>query len=417
MIVLLDTLLIQYIAMHSQFYMIFKKPVTLCFILFFTISCNSEQSTVEEIDISEGNTRELALAIAINKYKNYAEQHQPSSGYPRSIEDNTWKLTNWKSWTDGFFPGILWQLSVVDPSLEDQADRWTTPLSNHATLASHDLGFIINNSFGKGYRLSGNSTYLPVLESATNTLSSRYNQQVKSIRSWDFGSYDFPVIIDNMMNLNLLFDSSKIFQQEPFYSQAINHAYTTLNNHLRPDGSSFHLVDFIADSGNVIGQKTVQGLADDSTWARGQAWGIYGFTIAYIETGELDFLITAQSMANYFIENLPEDHIPYWDFDVTDENSPRDSSAAAIAASALWMLSNLQSEQVDKQRFSESSVNIINSLMSADYFNHQQDFPALLLHATGNKPGDKEVDTSLIYADYYFIEALLMQLNNSFTPI
>lgn len=403
--------------MFSQFYIIFKKLITLCFINFFIISCNNEQSTVKDIDISEGITRDLALAVAVNKYKHYANSYQPSQGYPRSVEDNTWKLTNWKSWTDGFFPGILWQLSLVDPSLEEQADKWTVPLTNHASLASHDLGFIINNSFGKGYRLSGNNDYLPVIELATNTLSSRFNEQVKSIRSWDFGSYDFPVIIDNMMNLNLLFDSSKIFNHEPFYSQAINHAHTTLNNHLRADGSSFHLVDFNPSSGTVIRRVTVQGLANDSTWARGQAWGIYGFTVAFIESGDEDFLLAAQAMANYFIENLPADHVPYWDFNAGVDSAIRDSSAAAIAASALWMLSDLQTVQAEKEKFSTSSINIINSLMSTDYFNHQQNYPALLLHATGNKPGEKEVDTSLIYADYYFIEALLMQQNKTFLPI
>lgn len=362
-------------------------------------------------------TREIALDIALNKYQNFAENNTPSNGYPRAIEDDEWTLTNWQSWTDGFFPGILWQLSIIEEDITEQAHRWTLPLSEHATMSSHDLGFIINNSFGKGYRLTGNSDYLPVIETATNTLSSRFNNSVSATRSWDFGSYSFPVIIDNMMNLNLFFDSAKTFNSEPYYSQAIQHAYTTANHHIRDDGTSYHLVDFSPLTGEVIKKVTVQGFTDDSTWARGQAWGIYGFSLAYIESEEAEFLLAAEQLANYFVDNLPEDSVPYWDFNINDDNAPRDSSAAAIAASGLWMLASQTQDETLRTKFRDASLKIVDNLLLPQYLNQDSQYPAMLMHATGNKPSDKEVDTSLIYADYYFIEVLLMQLEHISVPL
>ncbi|NMP32965.1 glucuronyl hydrolase [Thalassotalea sp. M1531] len=396
----------------------FSRLCAICFIAITIIGCNGESKQHNFTDLNENNlSREQVIEIAIEKYYKFAKERSPIDGYPRSVENEHWVLTNWKSWTDGFFPGILWQLSIVDPSILEQAKTWTLPLESHTTMPSHDLGFIINNSFGKAYRLTGDIDYLPMLEKATNNLSSRFNMNVGATRSWDFGSYSFPVIVDNMMNLALLFDSSKVLNSEPYYSQAVAHAYTTLDNHVRNDGTSFHLVDFSPLSGEVINKVTVQGLADDSTWARGQAWGLYGFTLAFIESGEIEFLVAAEKLANYFIDNLPEDSIPYWDFYVNDLSEPRDSSAGAIAASGLWMLSKQTNDPILEDKFRKASLTIVDSLISEDYFNQDDKYPALLMHATGNKPGDKEVDTSLIYADYYLIEALLMQLGYMELPV
>lgn len=403
--------------MNKVFYIIFQKLIVICLTTCLITSCNDSSNDQVDNNNNYPLTRERALEIAINKYHTFSKNNSPSDGYPRSVENNRWKLTNWQSWTDGFFPGILWNLSKVDDNITAQAIRWTLPLKGYATMPSHDVGFIINNSFGKAYRITGDPQFIPTFETAANTLVSRYNINVKATRSWDFGSYQFPVIMDNMMNLALLFDISKTTNTEPYYSTALNHAITTANNHIRADGSSFHLVDFSSITGEVLNKKTVQGFSNESTWARGQAWGIYGFTLAAAESDDADLLLAAQKMADYFINNLPNDYIPYWDFDINDISAPRDSSAAAIAASGLWMLANRTKNVELAASYKNVSLNIIEQLISTQYFNSDDNYPALLLHATGNKPGNKEVDTSLIYADYYFIEALLMQIGIIKTPI
>jgi len=390
--------------MHKTFSR-FKNSLASLLIILFISSCNGDTEKIRETSLS----KEAALEIAVKKYQKSANKLKVNNGSPRSIENNQWRQTNWQSWTDGFFPGILWQLSLIDGTIESQASLWTLPLKQHAFMPSHDVGFIINNSFGKAYRVTGDPTYLLTIEVAAQTLANRYNPSVQATRSWDFGSYQFPVIIDNMMNLSLLYAASNLFDVEPYYSTALNHAATTAKHHVRENGSSYHLVDFNNETGKVIGKSTVQGLNDDSTWARGQAWGIYGFTIAFIETGQNEFKEVAISMAKFFIDNLPNDHIPFWDFNVSNGSEPRDSSAAAIASAGLWLLSSQGIDKKLSNQFQQASLAITSSLLTPSYFNSDLNYPALLLHATGNKPSEKEVDTSLIYADYYFIEALLLQ--------
>jgi len=386
-------------------FLIFKKILLPLLIIFLISSCNQDTKTVESTNVS----KERALEIAVKKYQKLANDLNVNEGYPRAIENKQWRQTSWQSWTDGFFPGILWQLSLINDAVEKQAALWTLPLEQHAFMSSHDVGFIINNSFGKAYRVSGDPKYLPTIEAAAQTLTNRYNASVQATRSWDFGRYQFPVIIDNMMNLSLLFTASNLFDTQPYYSVALNHAATTAKHHVRENGSSFHLVDFNSETGAVVSKSTVQGFMDDSTWARGQAWGIYGFTMAFIETGENEFKETAINMAKFFIDYLPNDHIPFWDFSVSDSNEPRDSSAAAIASAGLWLLSNQVLDKELSEEFKQVSLAITSSLLTPNYFNSDVGYPALLLHATGNRPSEKEVDTSIIYADYYFIEALLMQ--------
>lgn len=396
--------------MKKLFYIIFQKLIAICLSVSLLVACNDTADKQSAHSSSQPLTSEQALEVAIKKYHRFSKQASPSNGYPRAVENSRWTLTNWQSWTDGFFPGMLWNLSTVDDDITAQAIRWTLPLKSYATMASHDVGFIINNSFGKAYRITGDAQFIPAFATAANTLVSRYNPTVNATRSWDFGPYQFPVIMDNMMNLALLFDIGKVSNAEPYYSTAIQHAATTARHHIRANGSSYHLVDFSPISGEVVNKTTVQGLNSESTWSRGQAWGIYGFSLAAIESGDVEFLLAAEKMANYFINNLPGDYIPYWDFDINDTSAPRDSSAAAIAAAGLWMLAN-QSHDLDLQEtYRNTSLNIIEQLLTPQYFNDDDDYPALLIHATGNVPGNKEVDTSLIYADYYLVEALLMQL-------
>jgi uncharacterized protein YyaL (SSP411 family) len=266
---------------------------------------------------------------------------------------------------------------------------------------------MLYNSFGNGYRLTQNLHYKNILLQGAKSLASRYNPTVGCIQSWQHGEWEYPVIIDNMMNLELLFWASKTSGDKLYYKIAVSHATNTLKNHFRKNGSSYHVVDYDKKSGKVISKTTAQGYANESAWARGQAWGLYGFTMTYRETRDTVFLNHARKIANYFIHYLPKNKIPYWDFDAP--NIPfefQDVSAAAIAASALLELS--QHSVTYKEKYFNTATEILKTLSSPAFFaqeNANGNF--LLMHGVGNKPRNLEVNVPLIYADYYFVEALL----------
>ncbi|MFT5813061.1 MAG: unsaturated chondroitin disaccharide hydrolase [Psychroserpens sp.] len=360
--------------------------------------------------ISAQYSRLQILDVASTKYLTYAEKHDPVNGYPISDNNNTqqWSQASLR-WSSGFFPGILWQLGYMQADLEllQQAERWTLPLRELATWNGHDLGFLIDNSFGKGSRVQPNRDFDDVRKLAANTLLDRFNQAVGATRSWN-DRPDFVVIIDNMMNLALLFDTAKTQGDERYYDAALKHMQTTAREFVRSDGSSYHVVHFSEDNGQVIKKRTAQGASDESTWARGQAWGIYGFSMAYRETGDSIALDTAVKMANYYLNKLPNDGVPNWDFDASGSAIPKDTSAAAIAAVGLWLLGK-QIPGQDGSTYMEASKELVNALLNSEYINLDEDKGALLKQATGNKPGNIEVNASLIYADYYLIEALLLQ--------
>lgn len=372
--------------------------------LSFLVGCNDSELKQEVTPV----TKLEALTIATSKYQIQADMLDVEDGYPREYSKGYhWEQIKWQDWTNGFFPGALWMLSTYDNSFIPQAEKWTLSLKEAVNFNSHDLGFMFNNTFGLAYRLTENESYKPTLIQAADNLLARYNSKVGAIRSWDFGHYKYPVIIDNMMNLDLLWAVGSSSSELQVYRQvATQHAETAMQNHLRVDGSTYHLIDYNPDSGEVIDKETVQGYNDSSTWSRGQAWAIYGFTQAYYQTKQPQFLASAQLSAEYFLENLPEDNVPPWDFSPEADQSIKDSSAAAVAASALWQLGEISNNQRYKQRASD----ILSSLLVPKYFYMDTDTPALLKLASGNVPAGREVNTSLIYADYYFIEALLLQL-------
>jgi unsaturated chondroitin disaccharide hydrolase len=340
-----------------------------------------------------------------------------SSDYPRSTDPETgrWTTRSASSWTSGFFPGQLWLMfeHTGNPALLEAAEEWNAGLASQASRTdTHDLGFMILNSFGHGYRITGNESYRQTALMASSSLDSRFNPNVGATRSWDFGSWEFPVIIDNMMNLELLFWGSthtgEPTQGQLWLDHAISHADVTIASHVRLDGSTYQIIDFDPDTGAILSRETRQGYDDESTWARGQAWGLYGFTMAHRESGEARFLNTAMALTDYFTANLPPDHVPYWDFDAPGiPLEPRDSSAAAIAASGLLELSELAPSPDDRIRYFNEAVSILDALMSAAYLSDGTVSSGILLHGTGNKPAETEVDVSLIYGDYYFAEALL----------
>jgi unsaturated chondroitin disaccharide hydrolase len=331
-----------------------------------------------------------------------------------------WNTTGITSWTSGFWPGILWYMYEFsgDEQLRDEAHKWTMPLAEikDRVVKNHDLGFMIFCSFGNAYRLTGDIKYKEYILETADSLATLFNPNTGTILSWPgrkrIGNVDISgrinhnTIIDNMMNLELLFWASKNGGNPELYEIAKSHAQATMRDFIRKDYSSYHVVVYDSLTGDVGHRITHQGFANESMWARGQAWGIYGFTVAYRETGLQEFLVTAMNMAQVFINRLPEDYVPFWDFDAPDiPNAEKDASAAAVAASAMLELSTLIEDTEKQFWFREKAYKILESL-SRNYLSDGSNH-AVLWHSTGNKNSNSEVDVPIIYADYYFIEALL----------
>jgi unsaturated chondroitin disaccharide hydrolase len=331
---------------------------------------------------------------------------------PRTLEKGKLKLVASKDWTSGFFPGELWYLYELshDDKWKALARKYTAPVKQEKLNGvTHDMGFKIYCSVGNGYRLTGDPNYKDVLLQAAKTLSTRFNPKVGLIRSWDHHSeqWAYPVIIDNMLNLELLFEASRLTGDSLFYKIAVSHADKTIKNHFRPDFSTFHVVSYNTQNGAVEKKQTHQGYSDASAWARGQAWALYGYTMCYRETKNPAYLQQAEGVAGFILGNkhLPVDLIPYWDFDapgIPDE--PRDVSAATVIASALYELSAYAAAGSDYQMKADTIMgNLAKNYASAKGENKG----FILGHSTGSKPMDSEVDVPLIYADYYYLEALI----------
>lgn len=333
---------------------------------------------------------------------------------PRNSEpDGTLNLVPSKDWTSGFFPGELWFLYEYT-----QNNFWKKKAQQHTDIlekekmngSTHDMGFKVYCSFGNGYRLTQDEHYKEVLLQSARTLATRFKPAAGIIRSWDHSTAKWacPVIIDNMMNLELLFWATKESKDSTFYRIAVDHARTTMRHHFRPDFSSYHVIDYDTITGQVLKKNTHQGFADESAWSRGQAWALYGYTMCYRETRLPEFLEQAQNIEKYLFThpNMPEDLIPYWDFDalgIPDE--PRDVSAATVIASALYELSLYDPEK--GERYRSNADKIIENLTKHYRATLKKDNGFLLLHSTGTKPTNTEVDVPIVYADYYFIEALM----------
>ena len=352
--------------------------------------------------------------------KSVAQIKDPTLLVRSTAPDGSWKTIKASDWTSGFFPGLLWMASEYSSGSEFRpwAEKWTATLEEQKkNTGDHDVGFRIFCSYGNGYRLTHKADYQEVILATAASLATRFNPRVGCTRSWNHGTWTFPVIIDNMMNLELLFWASKNGGDPAWFDMAVKHAQTTMQNHVRPDGGTYHVVDYHIETGAVIKKQTHQGYQDESTWGRGHAWAIYGFTVAYRETGDHRFLETAQKLANYFISRLPADSVPYWDFQAPGiPNEPRDSSAGAIAASGILELSTLVPDKKEREKLRQAAHAILESLCSPSYLAEGTKLSSILQHATGHKPKDTEVDVGLIYGDYYFLEALLRYKNPKRIP-
>ena len=355
------------------------------------------------------------------------------TAYPRTTDNNgKLRTTPLNDWTEGFYPGSLWYIyeNNGQNTWKQEAIRWTEALEPlKKQKGHHDIGFLIYCSFGNAYRLTKKEEYKQIIIEAANSLCTRFSPKTGCIKSWNYrkswngkDEWFYPVIIDNMMNLELLYFASKV-TGDPHYAEIANsHAITTAREQFREDYSNYHVVNYDPETGKVLHKQTCQGFSDNSAWARGQAWAIYGYTMAYRETKKPEFLEMAQHTAEFWLNhsNLPEDMVPYWDFNAGQEGYvpeweydandfkeiPRDASAAAITASALLELYQYVDKKKGK-RYYQAAVKTLKSLASPSYLATQgTNGNFLLKHCVGSIPHKNEIDVPLVYADYYFLEAL-----------
>jgi hypothetical protein len=370
------------------------------------ISC-APQLKISKAYAEAGQQTDLMLQNIPGAKKNNADLVSP-----RTLQGDELKLVSSHDWTSGFFPGILWYLYdyTHQDKWKEQAELYTALIEREKTNGTtHDMGFKIFCSFGNSLRLDPDEHAKEVIIESARTLCTRFSAVAGVLRSWD-GNKDkwgFPVIIDNMMNLELLFAATQLSGDSSFYKIAVTHANTTLRNHFRPDNSSYHVLDYDTVTGHVIKKITAQGYANESAWARGQSWGLYGFTICYRFTKDPRYLLQAEKIATFILNNpnLPADMVPYWDFNAPQiPNEERDASAAAILASGLYELCTYSK---NGDEYKKKADRILASLTKHYRSPIGANKGFILMHSTGHKPAKSEIDVPLIYADYYYLEALL----------
>ena len=377
--------------------------------LFSTISCRTNNKAQDDL----GFDVEESLRYCVSQAARTLATIPKDSIFPRMIPpgDTTWRYVKIADWTSGFWPGILWYL--YEYTGEDQwkvaADtysRYLVPLSENAAI-DHDLGFQIYCSFGNGYRLTHDPFYKEVILRTADTLATLYNPSVGTILSWPFrreawGPHN--TIIDNMMNLEMLLWACQEGGNSALCDMANQHARVTLENQFRDDFTSYHIVAY-DNNGKAVKKGTFQGYSDESTWARGQAWAVYGYVMMYRETGDSQYLDFLREVTKAYLDRLPEDAVPYWDFDDPSiPDAPRDASSAAIVASALLDLSDILDNAKEQNYYRDWAVRMLRSLSSEAYRSNERN-NAFLLHSTGSKTS--EIDVSINYADYYYLEALM----------
>mgnify|MGYP000151046268 FL=1 len=337
---------------------------------------------------------------------------------PRNVmaDEHHWncrKATK-EEWCAGFWPGVLWYdyEYTQDKNILEEAEKFTASLEFLSRIPAydHDLGFLVFCSYGNGYRLTKNPAYKQVILDTADSLATLFNPVVGTMLSWprevEPRNWPHNTIMDNMINLEMLFWAAKNGGNPYLYDIAVSHADKTMKCQFRPDYTSYHVAVYDTITGNLIKGVTHQGYADSTMWARGQAWAIYGYTVVYRETKDPKYLDFAQKVTDVYLERLPEDKVPYWDFDdPAIPNAPRDASAASVVASALLELSTYLPNGTGK-RYKDAAIGMLASLNS-DSYQSGKSKPSFLLHSTGHWPNHSEIDASIIYADYYYIEALL----------
>jgi hypothetical protein len=381
------------------------------------VSARRRARDLESFNYPADPVADRALLRAGEQLRRAATALDPANGYPRVTNaDGNWELQSSSQWTSGFFAGSLWYMYQLtrDPEWRSLAGRWTAGLENNKTkTTTHDLGFMIFDSFGHGYLLTGDEQYKGVVLEASRSLATRYNPRVGLIKSWDTEgatdyrkSWKYPVIVDNLMNLEMLSWAAAHGGDSAWARIAESHALKSARAHVRSNGSTAHVALFDPATGALEKTVTWQGFADTSAWARGQAWSIHGLAAAYGRSRRPELLATAQRTADWFIAHLPPDAVPYWDFnDPSIPNTSRDASAAAIAASGLYDLARY-TDAAASDRYRAAADRIVESL-AASYVAPATPSGAILAHSTGQRPQKSEIDVGIVYADYFYLEALL----------
>lgn len=360
------------------------------------------------------------VAHAANQYRGHLDTIDSIGHFvnPRTtLPDGSIWYVPVDDWCSGFFPGSLWYLGELtgDQDWSRRAADYTETLDSAQYLTwHHDVGFIIGSSYLNGYRLGKKEQYAPVVVNAAKSLATRFRPGAGVIQSWNVDKgwqsergWACPVIIDNMMNLEIMFEATRLTGDSTFYDIAVSHANTTMAHHFRPDFSCYHVVDYNPATGDVRNRQTAQGYADESSWARGQAWALYGYTMCYRYTGDPNYIYQAIKVCDMIFNtpSMPDDLVPYWDYNAPNiPSEPRDASAAACTASALYELSTY----LPGRGYKELADKVVASLSSPAYRaatgenNH-----FLLMHSVGSIPHGHEIDVPINYADYYYLEALL----------
>ena len=392
------------------------------------VACHVGFGTAQTIDVDkELDYCHLQLTRALKALQPY-----DFTMMPRNIltdagkQTTTWNLRPAKAeeWCSGFWPGILWMdygnrksrpegkgrsAGLSADSLRSIADGYTQVLKPlaYSPIYDHDLGFIIINSFLKGYEQTHSEDYRRTALAAADTLATLFNPKAGTLLSWPRHVKDYKghnTIMDNMINLELLLWASANGGSPLLRDIAVCHATTTMRHHFRPDGSCYHVAVYDTLTGEFLRGLTHQGYADWSMWSRGQSWAIYGYTMVYRYTRDPLFLGFAQKVTDVYLRRLREtsdDWVPLWDMDATGS---KDASAACVVASALLELS----QYVDGEKqslYRSAAVNMLSDLSSEKYQSRRRNV-SFLMHSTGHRPAGSEIDASIVYADYYYIEAL-----------
>ncbi|WP_114938423.1 glycoside hydrolase family 88 protein [Mucilaginibacter endophyticus] len=393
-----------------KFKHLYKSTLAAC-LLALSLPSFSQNSFKPQKDVLATIKKNFADADVQYKYmaKQFGAEQFPKTYHPTTDKFET---SNSSWWCSGFYSGSLLQIyqQTKDAALLTEANNNLKGLEKEQyNKGTHDLGFMMYCSFGTANHLEPKPEYKQILINSAKSLSTRFNPTVGCIRSWNSKANDFLVIIDNMMNLELLFYATKATGDSSFYKIAVTHANTTMKNHFRPDFSSYHVINYDEQTGAVKEKKTAQGFANESAWARGQSWGLYGYTVMYRETKDKKYLEEAKNIAHFILTNpnLPADKIPYWDYNAPNiPNALRDASAASVMASALLELCRYVDKK-DGQEYFNTAQTIIKNLSAPAYradLNTNGGF--ILKHSVGHFPAGTEVDVPLTYADYYFVEAM-----------
>jgi len=380
------------------------------FLFFSILSCQNKNNEADNLSFIDEN-----VVFAADQYGLLLKSMEDSAVFlnPKSYINGKMKFISPREWTSGFFPGSLWYIYELtgEETWKDKAIKYTEMLDTiQYFTGNHDIGFMIGCSYRNGLRLTENQDYKDVIIEAAKSLSTRYNPATGVIQSWNANpsrDWEYPVIIDNMMNLELLFDATELSGDSTYYEIAVNHADNTIKNHYRPDYSTWHVIDYNREDGTVRHRNTHQGYSDESAWSRGQSWGIYGYILCYRKTKDQKYLEQAEKALAFIAShpNYPEDGVPYWDFNAPDiPDTYRDASAGSILASALYEMSAYS----DKMDYKEWADKIVKTLSGTDFrASSGENGNFLLMHSVGSLPHNSEVDVPLNYADYYFLEALV----------